>query len=158
MAAITYTPIAGTKPIPPSSRVSANSPCTPSIHVPSFTRHAYGPLGMPCEPPTPILPLPRLPCALISSAKPLTEPEKRTIRIGIESEFELAPRYEDGERAMLSDFVTALANNHNKLVPGRHPRMQNFIKKQSDSSQYVKWCMVEEPTISVAGRPCPPCK
>ena len=157
MAAIACTPTAGARPRPSSSQASADTPCTPRVRVQSLTRQAHGPIGMPWEPPAPVVPLPRLHAILDPSAKPLTETKKRIIRIGIESEFELAPRIEDGKRAMLPDFVTALANKHNKMVPSRHPRMQNFVRRKQDYSQYTKWCMVEEPSITVAGRPCPPC-
>lgn len=156
MAAITCTPTAGPKPRSSSSQASANPPCTPRARVQSSTRQAHGPVGMPWESPALPVPSSRLPVVLSPRAEPLTETKKRTITIGIESEFELTPRFEDGKRAMLPDFVTALAMKHNQVVPSRHPRMLTFIKRK-DSSQYAKWCMVEEPSITVAGRPCPPC-
>ncbi|KAF7511683.1 hypothetical protein GJ744_003846 [Endocarpon pusillum] len=155
MAAIACTPTAGTKTRPSSSQASANPPCTPRARAQSSTRQAVGPIGMPWPPPDLPVPSSRQHAVLSPRAEPLTESKKRIITIGIESEFELDPRYEDGKRATLAEFVAALAIEHNHLVPSRHPRMQTFIKRK-DSSQYAKWCMAEEPSITVAGRPCPP--
>lgn len=93
-------------------------------------------------------------------AKGITEvvagSEKRVIKIGIETEFEVAACHEDNQRAMLTDFVKNLANNHNTLVHKRHHRMQTYVRRYNYRGVYNKWCMVEEP--SIAGNKCEPCK
>lgn len=157
MAALASTPTVGVKPSPPASQASTKFLRTPRAHGQPLTRQAYGPIGMTVVPPTLIVPLPTPHSVLSPSAEAPARPKKRTIRIGIESEFELAPRYEDDEKKLLSVFVRILADNHNKMVHPRHPRMQNSVHRKPDPSEYLKWCMVEEPSITVAGRRPPPC-
>lgn len=82
--------------------------------------------------------------------------EKRVIKIGIETEFEVAACQNDDRRAMLTNFVKNLATNHNTFVHKRHHRMQTFVRRYNYRGVYNKWCMVEDPSIS--GSKCEPCK
>jgi hypothetical protein len=82
----------------------------------------------------------------------------RIFNIGIESEFELAPIDQEKKSAFVRDFIKQLADDHNRLVPSRHPRMQNVLREYEYKGPYDEWCLVLEPAISGArsGEPCKP--
>ena len=144
--------------ITPPFQPSESPHCIPGARRQLPRRQAHGLAKTPRGPRSPLRPSVGPSCVSMATFKPLADSKERTIKIGIEVEFELAARYQCGEEPTLTCFVMALANMHNEVVPKRHPRMQDYIRAYNYEGDYDKWNLVEETTIMFPGRPCPPCK
>jgi hypothetical protein len=77
------------------------------------------------------------------------------IKIGIETEFYLKALDPKQNEADLHDFMKILAENHDKKVPTRYPRMRQSIRPYEYCGPYTEWCLVLDETL---GPHCLPCK
>jgi hypothetical protein len=87
-----------------------------------------------------------------------TRPGPRLIKIGIETEFEIAMRDVDSSGQCLQDFAKDLAANYNRSVGIDYPRMQPFIRPYVDGKYYDSWSLVEESSIKGDQYQRSPCK
>lgn len=77
------------------------------------------------------------------------------MRLGIETEFFLAPHQHSGLAASrLEDFVRILARNHNKEVWSQRPRMHHSMRLPNEPDDYTTWSMVQENTVATAEELC----
>jgi hypothetical protein len=79
----------------------------------------------------------------------------RAIKIGIETEFYLKALDPKQNEAALHDFMKILAENHNKKVPTRYPRMRESMRPLEYYGPYTEWCLVLDQSL---GPHCLPCK
>jgi hypothetical protein len=113
---------------------------TPEQHAGHLTRVSHGP------------------GAAAGSSRSPPKSRFRTINIGIEAEFYLAPLDTErhAERETIAHFAETIAANYNKQVAARHPRMRKDIRPYEYKGPYTEWCLVEDDTLGRGSQPCNP--
>lgn len=78
----------------------------------------------------------------------------RSITVGMETEFYLAPLKRENNHTTLEGFVAILTAKHNKQVPIQHPRMKEDVRRYYYSGPYEEWCLVREESLGSNWLPC----
>lgn len=99
-----------------------------------------------------------------SASVPLTaaRPEVRSrsglplFRLGIETEFLLAARHQDGHRTDIGEFVAEVAAKYNSKIGFGHPQMRQEIQRATEPGDYLKWSFAYESSNATIQEPCMP--
>jgi hypothetical protein len=133
---------------------SRSSPRAPESAAPPRRR----PLSTPEQHAGHLTRVPHGPGAAAGSSRSPPKSKFRTINIGIEAEFYLAPLDTErhAERETIAHFTETLAANYNKQVAARHPRMRKDIRPYDYTGLYTEWCLVEDATLGRGSQPYNP--
>lgn len=85
-------------------------------------------------------------------------PGIQKVKIGIETEFYLAPRSHHCIAAELREFVFRLAQLHNTTVLHHYPKMRTSLQPYEDEGSYGTWCLGQDETIVKPNPLCQPCE
>ena len=88
-----------------------------------------------------------------SGCRGARSPESK-IGIGIEVEFLLKALQPENRRSRFNEFAEVIATQHDLLVGGHHPRMQNDVLISGLRTRFDKWVLLTDTSMSTHREPC----